>query len=199
MDESRPGMSPTEQEIAALEKEIYEKQQKLNALRRQAPATPVGNPTLKGRGGSDVRLGDLFGSRSDLIVIHNMGSRCAYCTLWADGFNGMVPHFENRAALAVVSPDPPETQEDFANRRGWRFRMLSDTDASFATEMGFAEMRDGKRHFLPGFSTFRRQDDGTIRRVAHAAFGPGDPYCGIWHMFDLLDGGAGDWSPKFTY
>ncbi len=26
-----------------------------------------------------------------------------------------------------------------------------------------------------------------------------DDFCALWHIFDLLPGGAGDWDPKFTY
>ena len=31
-------------------------------------------------------------------------------------------------------------------------------------------------------------------------FGPGDPYCGVWHLFALLGDSMGpDWQPKFSY
>ena len=40
-----------------------------------------------------------------------MGRGCSYCTLWADGFNGLRHHFEDRAAFVVVSPDTPEQQK----------------------------------------------------------------------------------------
>ena len=55
-----------------------------------------------------VRLSQLFGDREHLIVIHNMGSSCPACTLWADGFNGIHHHLTSRAAFVVSSPDPPE-------------------------------------------------------------------------------------------
>jgi len=31
-----------------------------------------------------VRLSELFAGKADLIVIHNMGTTCPNCTLWAD-------------------------------------------------------------------------------------------------------------------
>ena len=40
---------------------------------------------------------------------------------------------------------------------------------------------------------------GAIHRIAHASFGPGDPYCGLWHLMGLLKDGVGDWQPKFSY
>ena len=65
--------------------------------------------------------------------------------------------------------------------------------------MGFIREYQGKTMHWPGFSTFRRREDGSIVRVAHASFGPGDPYCGIWHMFGILENGVDGWQPKFSY
>jgi predicted dithiol-disulfide oxidoreductase (DUF899 family) len=31
-----------------------------------------------------VRLSELFAGKADLILIHNMGTTCPNCTLWAD-------------------------------------------------------------------------------------------------------------------
>jgi predicted dithiol-disulfide oxidoreductase (DUF899 family) len=133
------------------------------------------------------------------VLIHNMGARCPYCTLWADGFDGVVGHLEDRAAFVVCSPDAPAAQQAFASGRGWRFRMVSDTGGDFTRAMGYREERDGRTFHLPGVSAFHRDADGTIRRTGHAPFGPGDPFCGTWHLFALLEGGAGEWQPKFRY
>ena len=48
-------------------------------------------------------------------------------------------------------------------------------------------------------SAFRKEEDGTIRRVGHAPFGPGDEFCGVWHLFDLLEEGAAGWQPELGY
>ena len=37
-------------------------------------------------------LTDLFGGRDTLLVIHNMGQGCRYCTLWGDGISPFLPH-----------------------------------------------------------------------------------------------------------
>jgi hypothetical protein len=42
-----------------------------------------------------------------------------------------------------------------------------------------------------------RRDGNRILRVSDAGFGPGDDFCALWHIFDLLPGGAGDWQPKY--
>src|SRR5262249_60427720 len=81
---------------------------------RQQPVEPqeVMDYTFATRDGP-VRLSQLFGDKASLFVIHNMGASCPYCTLWADGFNGVLPHIENRAAFVVASPDDPQAQEKF--------------------------------------------------------------------------------------
>ena len=146
-----------------------------------------------------MQLSELFGASDDLIVIHNMGTSCSYCTLWGDGLNGWLPHFENRAAFAMVSPDSPEVQAAFAEERGWRFRMLSDAAKTFTDDMGFIRENEGERGPWPGYSTFHREQDGRILRVAYDSFGPGDPYCAVWHMLAHLDTGVDGWEPKFVY
>jgi len=186
-------------EIAALEKALREKEQELARLRRRGPHEPVEDFSLVGSDGVPVPLSSLFGTKRDLILIHNMGSGCPYCTLWADGFNGVIKHLEDRAAFVVVSPDPPELQQAFAARRGWRFTMVCNGTSGFTEAMGYSMEYQGRTYYKPGCSTFRLEDDGSIVRVAHAQFGPGDPYCAPWHLFALLAEGSGQWEPKFKY
>ena len=180
--------------IAELEKEMMEKADKLAELKRQMPREEVEDYTLNDRDGNPVKLSEAFGDKDDLIVIHNMGKSCPYCTLWADGFNGMVHHFENRAGFVVVSPDDYKTQRQFAEGRGWKFRMLSANESRFTHDLGF----QNEEYIMPGFPTFRKKD-GKIYRIGYSYFGPGDLFCSLWHMFGLLDGGAGDWEAKFEY
>jgi predicted dithiol-disulfide oxidoreductase (DUF899 family) len=192
----------TETELAgrveSLEKELYGKQKQLSELRRQLPAEDVEDVALQTTDG-EVRISELFGDKSDLIVVHNMGSKCPYCTLWADGLTGLLPHLEDRAAFVIVSPDPPDAQRAFAEGRGWRFRMASNGDSGFTAAMGFSSEQDGQTSYMPGYSTFHKGDDGKVVRVARDFFGPGDLYCGLWHMLGVLKDGANGWQPKFSY
>ena len=142
-----------------------------------------------------VRLSELFGEQPDLIVIHNMGKSCSYCTLWADGYNGVYEHLANRAAFVVASPDAPAVQQEFAASRGWKFPMVSHAGTSFAQDMGYRAKNGG---WMPGISVFRR-DAGRILRVSDAAFDQGDDFCIVWHILDLFPGGKGEWSPKYGY
>lgn len=181
------------EQIEALERRILDLKQELSTARRAAAPQRVGDstfPTVDGRG---VRLSELFGGRTDLLVVHNMGRRCAYCTLWADGFNGVLRQIESRAAFVVCTPDEPAVQREFAASRGWEFTMVSAAGTTFTRDMGF---EPGPGLTAPGVSAFRRGEGGVIERVGrYASFGPGDDFCPVWHLFDLLDGGAGGWSP----
>lgn len=182
--------------IGDLEAEIIERKRKLAALRRQLPEVKIRDYVFTARDGSSVSLSDLFGDHHELVVIHNMGEKCPYCTLWADGFNGIVPHLESRAAFIVTSPDDPKTQDALARSRKWTFDMYSVKDSPFAADMGYQNDTGG---YLPGVSTFRKAADGSIYRTASASFGPGDDFCSIWHLFDLLSAGPDGWEPKYQY
>jgi predicted dithiol-disulfide oxidoreductase (DUF899 family) len=181
-------------ELAKAYEEFERARAKLVELRGQMPHATVANYEFQDAGGM-VTLADLFGAHDDLIVIHNMGTGCAYCTMWADGFNGLLPHLENRAAFVVISPDAPAIQQRFAAKRGWRFRMASSQGTTFRADMGFQPGDE----LMPGVSAFHRAADGTITHVGRDVFGPGDFYCSAWHLFDLLPAGSGDWEPQFTY
>jgi len=181
-------------EIERLEQEIAERSERLAEHKRQLPQTPVSDYTLTGPDGP-VKLSHLFGEGKDLIVIHNMGKGCRYCTLWADGWNGILPHIENRAAFVVVTPDSPDTQAQVAHSRGWKFRMISSHGSTFTEDMGFRS----EKSWLPGVSTFYKNNDGSIIRVARAGFGPFDTFCSAWHLFGLLKDGVNGWEPKYRY
>ncbi|MGO8914433.1 MAG: DUF899 family protein [Stellaceae bacterium] len=183
----------TAQRLAQYRGEITELRKKMRALQQSVAPEEVAEYDFVTRAGK-VALSELFGDKDSLFVIHNMGAGCPYCTLWADGFNGVLAHLENRAAFVVASPDAPETQEKFKASRGWRFRMVSHRDTSFAADMGYRS----EQGWLPGVSVFTR-DGGKILRIGDTGFGPGDDFCSLWHFLDLLPGGGGTWRPRFTY
>ncbi len=177
-------------ELAAYRAQIDAIRVKMRAIQAETEPAPVADYTF-----GTTRLADLFGDKNDLFVIHNMGASCAYCTLWADGFNGVYPHLANRAAFAVCSPDLPDTQRRFAAGRGWRFPMVSHQGTSFAADMGYRAESGG---WLPGVSVFRR-DGERVLRVADTGLGPGDDFCAVWHFWDLLPEGRAGWGPRFNY
>ncbi|MEC9372776.1 MAG: DUF899 family protein [Planctomycetota bacterium] len=182
-------------EIAMLEQQIASLKKKRTELLRKAAAQPVENYRLKRPDGASVALADLFGDKRDLLLIHNMGRGCAYCTLWADGFNSHYPYYADRAAFVLASPDEPATLTEFSASRGWRFPTVSIHGSTIAKDLGF-EPEPGK--FWPGVSALRKDDNGSIRRSGMSHFGPGDDFCPVWPMFDLLEEGPNDWAPRYN-
>lgn len=188
----------TDKTILKLEKQLVETKRKLAAARKKAGRRKVQDYELHGWGGG-VRLSELFGDKKELIVIQNMGRHCPYCTLWADGFNGMLHHLEDRAAFAVCSPDSTEEQQAFAGSRGWKFRMVSSQGTTFKRDLGFERAKGKECNPTPGVSAFEKDSKGRLWHVASAGFGPGDDYCSLWPLLDLLPKGAGHWAPKLNY
>ena len=181
------------EKLARYRKEIAELRSKMRKLQQSVEPEEASDHEFSTTDGR-VRLSDLFGDKEYLFVIHNMGVGCRYCTLWADGFNGILPHLENRAAFVVTSPDEPAAQQRFRTARGWQFRIVSHRDTSFARDMGFHS--DGG--WLPGVSVFRKSGQ-RICRVSDTGFQPGDDFCAIWHFFDLLPEGVNGWQPQYKY
>ncbi|HEX6719497.1 MAG TPA: DUF899 family protein [Pyrinomonadaceae bacterium] len=185
----------TDNEIDELEYQLQELKQKLAELRRQRPREEVRDYRLLDSEGREASLSSLFGDQSRLILVHNMGRNCSYCTMWADGFTGLLPHLESRAAFVVTSPDRPEAQKEFVRSRGWNFPVYSTAGSSFTADMGF----DNEEGLMPGVSVFTKETDGKIYRVSRAEFGPGDDFCAVWHFFDLLPEGIDGWEPQLSY
>lgn len=181
------------EKLAACRREIAELRGRMRALQKDTEPEEVEDYQFATTDGP-VRLSRLFGDKEYLFVIHNMGRSCVNCTMWADGFNGVLLHLEDRAAFVVASPDDPETQRAFARDRGWRFRMVSHQGTSFAADMGYRS----ESGWLPGVSVSRRVND-RIFRVSDAPFDEGDDFCTVWHFFDLLPEGAAGWRAKFAY
>jgi predicted dithiol-disulfide oxidoreductase (DUF899 family) len=184
----------TTERLAGYRLEIAALRDKMRELQQTVEPEEVADYVLTGADGP-VRLSALFGGKDTLFVIHNMGKTCPACTMWADGYNGVVPHLESRAAFVVTSPDDPATQAAFAASRGWRFHMVSHQGTDFAADMGY---RGEKGGWLPGISVFKR-DGERILRVSDQQLGPGDDFCSVYHFLDMLPEGATGWRPKFSY
>jgi predicted dithiol-disulfide oxidoreductase (DUF899 family) len=147
-------------------------------------------------GDEPARLSEFFFESDSLIVIHNMGKTCPYCTMWADGFSGLSAHLQDRAGFLLVSPDSPAELEQFADGRGWVFPVASGEGNSFTEDMG---MKVGGK-CKPGISTFWKDpSNGQIHRICTEELGPMDLYCPVWHMISRLKAGINGWEPQFRY
>lgn len=193
MPENTASASSPQDRIQELESQIAALTGQLNELRRAAPGAPVPDYTFQTLEG-DVRLSDLFAGRDKLLAIHNMGQGCRYCTLWADGINGFLPHLESAMSVVLLSKDPPEVQRRFAGGRGWRFRLASHQGGDYMREQTACSGHEN----MPGAVLYELRDGVTLRKNA-VAFGPGDMFCPAWNFLALAGLGESDWTPQFNY
>ncbi|MGE0000916.1 MAG: DUF899 family protein [Fimbriimonadaceae bacterium] len=171
-------------------KKIMELKQELAKAREAEPLVPIQDYELLTAQGPKP-LSSFFGEHDDMILIHNMGKACSYCTLWADGLNAYLPHLSRRAAVLFVSPDDPATMAETAKFRGWNFTMATDATHEMTDELGF--WVEGGAD--PGVSALVRKGDGVMHKNS-TYFGPGDDFCAVWPLLELLDGGAEGWEPR---
>lgn len=162
-------------------------------MRRAAEAPEIPDYTFTTLDGTTT-LSALFTGRDRLLVIHNMGQACSYCTLWADSLNAVLQHLEDAIAVALVSKDHPAVQRRMALDRGRRFRLASHGGGAYMAE----QCTVGKWEDIPGTAIYERDGD-TIRRRGRATFGPGDLYSPVWHLLSLAGLGPDAWTAQFHY
>ncbi|MFZ0030693.1 MAG: DUF899 family protein [Candidatus Cybelea sp.] len=175
------------------------------AMRRDLPPGPVVPDYTFLDNGERVHLSELFaGDKPYLILYHLMywateDQFCPMCSLWIDGFNGIVPHVTERANFVIASRAPFDALKAWADRRQWnRLRLLSDDGSSFARDIGaedaegspdstiivFAKEGERLRHVYTAHPMLEDRERGI------------DLLSPIWHLFDLMPSGRADWYPS---
>ncbi len=183
--------------------ELRDRIEEVAAMRRSLPPGPVVPDYEFIEDGKRVRLSQLFADdRPYLILYHlmyraNDDSFCPMCSLWIDGFNGVVPHVTQRANCVIASRAPLDKLRAWGAHRGWdRLRLLSDDGPAFARAID-AEDAEGNPDST---IVVLAKEGGSIRHVytAHPMLEDRergiDLLCPVWHLFDLMPSGRGDWS-----
>lgn len=162
----------------------------------------------------EVRLSELFGIHSTLILINTMWAPdhelpCPACNSLADGYNATAPHLSNRAAFALVTRAPLSKLRPWAAARGWRdIRLLSSISNSFNEDYRTQSSDDSQ---IPSITVFMKDAEGHIRHFysieGHWVTPPEgqdgrhlDLYWPLWQLLDLTPDGRGtDWYPAYSY
>jgi predicted dithiol-disulfide oxidoreductase (DUF899 family) len=120
-------------------------------------------------------LAQLFDGRSQLIVYHFMfvpdwDAGCPHCSRWADNFNGIIVHLNQRdATMVAVSRAPYAKLASYRQRMGWTFKWVSSsgTDFNFDYHVSFTpeELKKGK-----AFYNFKLQNPGVADREGVSVF-----------------------------
>jgi predicted dithiol-disulfide oxidoreductase (DUF899 family) len=196
--------------LLAKEKDFQRQRDELSRERRELPWERVEKRyVFEGAAGKET-LGDLFAGHSQLVVYHFMfapdsDTGCRGCSFWADNYNGIIPHLQQRdVAFAAISRAPLAKLQAFAARMGWSFKWVSGADsdfnydyqASFRAEdlargsavHNYESYRDPMPD-KPGFSVFFRDEKGSIFHT-YSTYARGiDPMNVTFQLLDLVPKG----------
>lgn len=151
------------------------------AQRRRMPMVEMPDYTLEGEEGP-VRLADLFGGRSQLVVYHHMWSageqwQCPGCTWFTSQFTRLEFLDNYDARFVIVTQGPIEEALAYKRRVGNMMSWYSTANSSFGTDAG-APPNSGF-----AVNVFLRADD-TVYRTWHTN-GRGTEQ--LSHTFALID------------
>lgn len=195
--------------LLAKEKDFLHRRDELSRERRELPWERVSKSYVFDGPAGKESLADLFAGRSQLIIYHFMfapeaEAGCKSCSFWADSYNGIIPHLNQRdVSFAAVSRAPLPKLQAFAARLGWTFKWVSSGNndfnydyhvsfrqqdvASGAATYNYAEQRKATPD-LPGFSVFF-QDAGHIFHT-YSTYARGlDPMNVAYQLLDLVPKG----------
>jgi predicted dithiol-disulfide oxidoreductase (DUF899 family) len=178
------------EEIKSLEMRLYEDGCRLAELRAQQEPEPFEDFTLQTAEGPRP-LSSFLGPKGRLLVIHNMGESCDYCTLWADVLTACIPWMDEETGWLLVNGDSLKQQASHKAKWGWPYEMALDPDADFTTACGFMTP-DGR---YPACSAFELID-GQLHRHGGAMFGPHDRFNPVWPLLALFPGAANAYEPR---
>ena len=193
----------------------------LSQQRRDLPWVAVNKEyVFEGRNGKQT-LSELFDGRSQLIVYHFMfdpswDEGCLHCSFWADNFNGIIVHLNQRdVTMIAVSRAPYNKLAAYQKRMGWDFNWLSsyDTDFNFDYHVSFTQEELAKNEVyynyvaqaspspeLQGVSVFFKDSSGRVFHT-YSTYSRGIDMLNVaYHYLDLVPKGrdeAGHDFPQF--
>jgi predicted dithiol-disulfide oxidoreductase (DUF899 family) len=201
------------EELHRAEVALRDQRERVAELRRQLPRdTPsedLAFEELRDGRVVPVRLSELFmDPDKPLLLMHFMFGKaqtepCPMCTMWADGYAGVVEHLSQGLNFAVLIAGELERFEAFARERGWHdLRIVSAADTTLKRNLGFENEAGGQ---MPGVSVFERSSDGKLTHFySVCAFGPDggrmmDLLSPVWNFLDLVPEGRGEFIPSRSY
>ena len=130
-------MAGRAQGAAAKEKKFTKARDELSQQRRELPWVKVDKPyAFEGPDGKQP-LADLFDDRGQLIVYHfvfgpDWEAGYPHCSRWADNFNGIIVHLNQRdVTMVAISRAPYAKLAAYRKRMGWTFKWLSSLESDF--------------------------------------------------------------------
>ena len=157
------------------EKEFTVLRDQLSKQRRDLPWVAVDKEYVFDGPNGKQTLSELFDGRSQLIVYHfmydpNWDAGCPSCSFWADNFNGIVVHLNQRdVTMIAVSRAPYSKIEKYKKRMGWNFKWVSsyDNDFNFDYHVSFTPKELSEKK---AFYNYNLQDTHSPEREGVSVF-----------------------------
>jgi predicted dithiol-disulfide oxidoreductase (DUF899 family) len=200
------------------EKEFTLLRDKLGQQQRDMPWVLVDKKYLFDGPNGKQTLSDLFDGRSQLIVYHfmydpNWDAGCPSCSFWADNFNGIVVHLNQRdVTMIAVSKAPYSKIGEYKKRMGWNFKWVSsyDNDFNFDYHVSFTpeELSEKKAFYnyslqdthspeREGVSVFYKDTAGHVFHT-YSAYARGIDVLNVaYHYLDLVPKGRDEEGHEF--
>jgi predicted dithiol-disulfide oxidoreductase (DUF899 family) len=132
-------------ELAKLEAEQAERNEKIKTYRRELPWVPVEKKYEFDTEDGRKTLAELFDGRSQLLAYNIMfgpdysNGACPGCTSLADGLDGSLIHLNHRdVTLICFSRAPIERLTAYKKRMGWQFPYVSTYETDFPFDFNLA-------------------------------------------------------------
>jgi predicted dithiol-disulfide oxidoreductase (DUF899 family) len=163
------------QQLLIKEKEFTKLRDELSQQRRELPWERVDkNYIFEGPNGRET-LAQLFAGRNQLVVYHFMfgpdwQAGCPHCSFWADNFDGIIVHLNQRdTTMVVASRASPAKLAAYKKRMGWHFKWVSsgETDFNFDYQASFMDQAVAEKN---AFYNFKRQDPEASDREGLSVF-----------------------------
>jgi predicted dithiol-disulfide oxidoreductase (DUF899 family) len=207
--------------LLAKEKEFTKARDELSAARRALPWVKVEKPYAFQGPDSLQTLADLFDGRSQLVVYHFMfapdwDAGCPHCSRWADNFNSIIVHLNQRdVTMVAISRAPFAKLATYKKRMGWTFKWVSSlqTDFNFDFNVSFPpedvaaknafynfKRRDPFVGEREGVSVFFKDETGAVFRT-YSTYARGIDMLNVdYHYLDLVPKGRdeGDRGPYWV-
>jgi predicted dithiol-disulfide oxidoreductase (DUF899 family) len=177
-------------QLLVKEKEFTRLRDKLSEQRRKLPWEKVSKEYVFDGPQGKQTLAELFDGRSQLVVYHFMfhpdwDAGCPHCSRWADNFNGVIVHLNQRdVTMIAVSRAPYAKLAAYRERMGWSFKWMSsfETDFNFDYRVSFTGDEMARKQ---AFYNFKMQDPEVGEREGVSVFFK-DRKGGVFHTYSTF-------------
>ena len=185
------------------EKEFTKLRDQLSQQRRDLPWVEVDKEyVFDGPNGKET-LSELFDGRSQLIVYHfmygpNWDVGCPSCSFWADNFNDIIVHLNQRdVTMIAVSRAPYSKIDSYKRRLGWDFKWVSSFDIDFNHDY-YVSFTSEELEKKEGFYNYTIQDP-TVSELTGVSIFYKDQAGKIFHTYSAYARGIDILNNTYNY